>query len=111
MPTRHAASSIAFWPVSLAVSTASWRCASWRSSDGGNMTRLLVLLLLFAPATVEELVTATAESGRVVGMVDSPSDRLAAPVLLSPGAPPVLSFRYFDASDRGRYGDIGLVAD
>lgn len=75
------------------------------------MIRFLALLLLFAVPTLDELVSGTAESGRVIGIADSPSERLALPVLLSPGAPPVLSFRYFDASDRGRYGDIGLVAD
>lgn len=75
------------------------------------MIRFLALLLLFAVPTLDELVRSTAESGRAVGIADLPSERLAPPVLLSPGAPPVLSFRHFDASDRGRYGDIGLVAD
>jgi hypothetical protein len=31
--------------------------------------------------------------------------------MLAPGAPPVLSFRYFDAADRGRFGNLGLMTD
>jgi hypothetical protein len=76
------------------------------------MIRLAIALFLFAaPPTLSDLVDATALSGRVVGMTENPSERLNPPALLSPGGPPVLSFRYFEASDRGRYGDIGLVAD
>jgi hypothetical protein len=36
---------------------------------------------------------------------------LSPPRLLAPGAPPLLSFRYFDASDRGRFGNLGLMTD
>ena len=50
-------------------------------------------------------------SGRVVSMSQPPSERLSPPVLIAPGAPPVLSFRYFDASDRGRFGNLGLMTD
>jgi len=75
------------------------------------MIRLLALLLLLAPPTLDELITASTASGRAVGLAEAPSDRLAPPLLLSPGAPPVLSFRYFDASDRGRFADIGLMTD
>ena len=57
------------------------------------------------------LVAAIAQSGRVVGMTESPSARLSAPQLIAPGAPPVLGFRYFDASDRGRFGNLGLMTD
>jgi hypothetical protein len=71
----------------------------------------IALFLLAAPPTLSDLVEATAQSGRVVGMTESPSERLTPSALLSPGAPPVLSFRYFEASDRGRYSGIGLVAD
>jgi hypothetical protein len=75
------------------------------------MLRFVALLLLFAPSMLDELVSIAAASGRVVGIAETPSDRLAPSALLSPGAPPVLSFRYFDASDRGRFADIGLMTD
>jgi hypothetical protein len=57
------------------------------------------------------LIQAIASSGRVVGLSEPPSERLAPPHLISPGAPPVLSFRYFDATDRGRFGNLGLMTD
>ena len=50
-------------------------------------------------------------SGRVVNLSEPPSQRLAAPTLIAPGAPPVLSFRYFDAAGRGRVGNLGLMTD
>jgi hypothetical protein len=64
------------------------------------------MMLIFAL-----LIETIALSGRVVGMSESPSERLSPPQLLAPGAPPVLSFRYFDASDRGRFGNLGLMTD
>lgn len=57
------------------------------------------------------LLQAVAASGRVVSMCELPSERLLPPSLIAPGAPPVLSFRYFDASDRGRFGSLGLMTD
>ncbi len=57
------------------------------------------------------LIEAIALSGRVVGAAESPSERLSPPMLIAPGAPPVLSFRYFDAAGRGRFGNLGLMTD
>jgi hypothetical protein len=57
------------------------------------------------------LIEAIAMSGRVVDISEPPSERLSPPPLIAPGAPPVLSFRYFDASDRGRFGNLGLMTD
>ncbi|HTB12792.1 MAG TPA: hypothetical protein VK752_14520 [Bryobacteraceae bacterium] len=64
------------------------------------------MILLFAL-----LLEITALSGRVAGFGESPSERLSPPRLIAPGAPPVLSFRYFDANDRGRFGNLGLMTD
>jgi hypothetical protein len=57
------------------------------------------------------LVQLIALSGRAANSVESPSERLTPPQLIAPGAPPVLSFRYFDATDRGRFGNLGLMTD
>jgi hypothetical protein len=57
------------------------------------------------------LIEAITLSGRVVDMSEPPSQRLSPPALIAPGAPPVLSFRYFDAADRGRFGGLGLMTD
>ena len=50
-------------------------------------------------------------SSRATSLSQVPSERLSPPKLFAPGAPPVLSFRYFDASDRGRFGNLGLMTD
>ncbi len=50
-------------------------------------------------------------SGRIVQTGESLSERLSQPRLIFPGAPPVLSFRTFDATDRGRFGNLGLMTD
>jgi len=69
--------------------------------------KILLLFILLAPETLNEFEG----SGRIVGLADSPSERLNGSGLIAPGAPPVLSFRYFDASDRGRFGNLGLITD
>jgi hypothetical protein len=60
---------------------------------------------------VAVLIEVMALSQRAVAVGESPSERLSPPRLISPGAPPVLSFRYFDATDRGRFGNLGLMTD
>jgi hypothetical protein len=57
------------------------------------------------------LIEAIALSGRVVNISEPPSERLSPPALIAPGAPPVLRFRYFEATDRGRFGNLGLMTD
>ena len=57
------------------------------------------------------LIELIVSSGRVANMSEPPSERLSPPMLIAPGAPPVLSFRYFDASDRGRFASLGLMTD
>lgn len=72
------------------------------------MMLLAALLLFLAPA---ETSRQWEQSGRLIGLADSPSERLAPTRLIAPGAPPVLSFRIFDANDRGRFGALGLMTD
>ena len=72
--------------------------------------RILVLMLM-AGSTVSDLVRQAVESGVVVGCADSPSERVNPPMMIAPGAPPVLSFRTFDATERGRLSDVGLMTD
>jgi len=73
--------------------------------------RVLTMLLLLAPASISDLVLQTADSGRVVSCAEPPSERVTPPLMIAPGAAPVLSFRTFDATDRGRLSDVGLMTD
>jgi len=73
---------------------------------------LLLLLLALQQAPSDPLWRQVAEaldnSGRVVEIVAE--DRVSAP-LLAPGAPPLLSFRFFEGRERRRFGELGLVMD
>jgi hypothetical protein len=69
--------------------------------------KLIFLMLLLTAETISQFE----DSGRIVGLAETPSERLNGSGLIAPGAPPVLSFRYFDASDRGRFGNLGLMTD
>jgi hypothetical protein len=75
------------------------------------MTRKLLLLFLLAIDETSESVIRVLESGRIIGCTESPSDRLAPTLGIAPGAPPAFSFRTFDAGDRGRLSDVGLMTD
>jgi hypothetical protein len=70
-----------------------------------------LLLALLASGEVEKLTKLVTESGRVVEMAISPSERLAPPPKIAPGAPPLVSFRLFDGRMRHRFSDLDLVMD
>jgi hypothetical protein len=52
-----------------------------------------------------------ARSGRVLEIAMPPSARLGPPAQIAPGAPPLLSFRFFEGKERHRFGDLDLVID
>jgi hypothetical protein len=60
---------------------------------------------------IAKKVDETIESGRVAAIGESSSERLAPVVLIAPGSPPILAFRYFDGQARHRFGDLDLVMD
>lgn len=60
---------------------------------------------------VRQLIEEIARSGRVPDLGDA-KERLADPrKLVAPGAPPLLSFRYFDGADRHRFGKLDVIMD
>ena len=73
--------------------------------------RAAALLILLAPSHVSDIVAEIAASGRVVDSVQPLSDRLGELPVIAPGAPPSLKFRYYDANERGGFGDMGLMMD
>jgi hypothetical protein len=60
---------------------------------------------------LDRAVRLAQDSGRVLLLSESPSDRLQPAGLVPPGAPPVLSFRYMEGSRRHGLGDLDLVVD
>jgi hypothetical protein len=69
------------------------------------------LLFFLASQQQESLVKQVATSGRVLEIAVTPSERLAPPVQVAPGAPPLLSFRFFEGKERHRFGELDLVID
>ncbi len=57
------------------------------------------------------LVMQITASGRIATIAESPSQRLAPIAALTPGQPPLLSFRYFEGKDRRRFNGLDLVLD
>ena len=74
------------------------------------MTPLLLFALL-ATSEVERLTKNVADSGRVIEIAIPPSERLAPPPKIAPGAPPLVSFRLFDGRMRHRFSNLDLVLD
>jgi hypothetical protein len=71
----------------------------------------LLLFALLATTEVERLTKNVADSGRVMEIAIPPSERLAPPPKIAPGAPPLVSFRLFDGRMRHRFSNLDLVLD
>jgi hypothetical protein len=79
---------------------------------------MLFVLALLAPdetagreARIRHWIDEIARSGRVVEIGEA-RERLADPRLrIAPGAPPILSFRYFQGADRHRFGKLDVMLD
>jgi len=60
---------------------------------------------------VPRLIKKLGESGRILGITQTASDRLTPTPLIAPGPAPILSFRSFDRQARFRLGRLDLVVD
>jgi hypothetical protein len=72
---------------------------------------LLTFLLQVAPDPVETRLRRIEESGRLVQLTQAASERSQTLPQVPPGAPPLLSFRFFEGRDRHRFGKLDLVLD
>lgn len=76
------------------------------------MIRAFMVALLFAmDQPTGALVDQVALSGQVVELAIPPSERIAPPKQIAPGAPPLLGFRTIEGRLRHRFGDLDLVMD
>ena len=80
-------------------------------------TALLFVILFALPdqpereAQIRQLIGEIARSGRVLEFGET-RERLVDPrTRVAPGAPPLLSFRYFVGADRHRFGNLDLMLD
>ena len=60
---------------------------------------------------LDQLIARVAASTRALQVAESPSARISKPPAVAPGAPPLLSFRYFEGKQRHRFGNLDLVMD
>jgi hypothetical protein len=73
---------------------------------------MIAVGLFFLLANQNELlIKQVAASGRVMELTVTPSERVSPPPRIAPGAPPLLSFRFFEGKDRHRFGALDLVID
>jgi hypothetical protein len=75
------------------------------------MMASLLFLALFAGGEVERLTKLVADSGRVVEFAMPASERLAPPPKISPGAPPLVSFRLLEGKMRHRFSNLDMALD
>jgi hypothetical protein len=75
------------------------------------MIRVGLLMLFALDERTAGLVEQISASGQVVEIASPPSERLAPPARIAPGAPPIVAFRVIEGKLRHRFGDLDLVLD
>ncbi len=75
------------------------------------MIPLVCLLLAASSGEIERLTAEIAASGQAVELAIPPSERVNPRPQIAPGAPPLLSFRYYEGQKRHRFNDTDLVLD
>jgi hypothetical protein len=69
------------------------------------------LLFLMAGPRSGLLIQQVAQSGRVLQIGTPASERLSPAREIAPGAPPLVSFRFFEGKERHRFSGLDLVID
>ena len=75
------------------------------------MIPVLFFFFLAANDDAAKLTRAVAESGRVLEIGVTPSERATPPPQVAPGQPPLVRFRYFEGQMRHQFGNLDLVTD
>jgi hypothetical protein len=75
------------------------------------MSILILLMMTANTGDLSRLTKDIAASGQVLEIGDTPSARIATPIQIAPGPPPLLSFRYYEAQQRHRVSNTELMLD
>lgn len=75
------------------------------------MWRLIAVSVLLAAQQPAGLIQQISDSGRCADIAESPDSRVALPRAVPPGAPPLLSFRYYEGALHHRFGNSELMLD
>jgi hypothetical protein len=72
------------------------------------MTTLLKIAMLAMLATMMQQVV---DSGRAMTVGETPDGRVSPARQIAPGAPPLLSFRYYEGKKHQRFNNTDLMLD
>jgi hypothetical protein len=75
------------------------------------MMILVCFMLAASGGNLDRVTKEIAASGQVVGLAATPSERVAPPVEIAPGQPPLLSFRSYEGQQRHRFSNTELMLD
>jgi hypothetical protein len=80
------------------------------------LLRSALALLAFLAGSIlspeeKALIQDISQSGRCATLVDTPDDRVTTRTLISPGPPPLLSFRFYQGKLHHRFGNSELMLD
>jgi hypothetical protein len=75
------------------------------------MSVLILLMMAANGGGINRLAKGIAVSGQVLEIGKTPSERVAPPLQIAPGPPPLLAFRYYDAQLRHRFSNSELMLD
>ncbi|HEY3457266.1 MAG TPA: hypothetical protein VGK64_21990 [Bryobacteraceae bacterium] len=75
------------------------------------MKWFLLIAVLVAPASEDDLIARIAASGRCVSVAETPDYRVGPGLRIAPGPPPLVSFRYYQGKLHQRLGNSDLMLD
>jgi len=75
------------------------------------MKWFLLIALLAAPVSEDDLIARIAASGRCVSVAETPDSRVGPGLRVAPGPPPLVSFRYYQGKLHQRFGNSDLMLD
>ena len=75
------------------------------------MKWFLLIAVLVAPASEDDLIARIAASGRCVSVAETPDSRVEPGIRIAPGPPPLVSFRYYQGRLHQHFGNSDLMLD
>jgi hypothetical protein len=88
-----------------------WLFSAWFAMNAGSSAPAQPVPQVRDASQMRSTIDSILESGRCVQAGESPSDRVAKRLLIAPGLPPLLSFRYYEGKQHHGFGNSDLVLD
>jgi hypothetical protein len=88
-----------------------WLFSAWFAMQAGGSAPAPVATQVIKDAAPRSVIEDVLQSGRCVQAGESPSARVSKRLMIAPGLPPLLSFRYYEGKAHHRFGNTDLVLD